>query len=296
MKLVVKNMTTSGKRAQKPDWLKKSLPKGSDYQKLKNLLSGSKLKTVCQEAKCPNIFECFSRNTSTFMILGNQCTRKCRFCNVISGTPLPPDPEEPQRVVHAVSELKLQYVVITSVTRDDLEDGGASQFVKTIKAIRNKFKDKVKIEVLIPDFQGDLHALESVVTALPDVVNHNIETVESLYQLVRPGADYKQSLQILKNVKQINPSVNVKSGLMTGLGENIMALEKTMQDIHEHGCDILTIGQYLQPSDQHLPVDRYYTPEEFKQLEKMALKTGFKNVAIAPLVRSSYKASKLFMQ
>lgn len=284
------------KRKQKPSWLKQKLPQGADYQKVKKLLADSNLNTVCEEAKCPNIFECFSKKTSTFMILGNQCTRRCRFCNIEQGTPLLPDPEEPAKIVKAITVLGLKYIVITSVTRDDLSDGGASQFVKVIKAIKNEFKRNIKIEVLVPDFQGSLSALKKVLLAGPDVLNHNIETVPSLYSTARPQADYSQSLKLIKNTKKIAPLITLKSGLMVGLGEKLTELYTTMKDIHSNGCDILTIGQYLQPSEKHLPVVKYYSPDEFKELERKALQIGFNNVAASPFVRSSYKAKQLFMQ
>jgi len=298
----------------KPAWLKKPLPQGSDYQRVKRLLSSAKLTTVCQEANCPNMFECFSKNTSTFMILGCECTRHCRFCNVTANLPQPVDPDEPMRVAKTACKLGLTYVVVTSVTRDDLPDGGANHFAAVIKAIKashpdskqsgpkqtdpkqsnQKLSDQLKVEVLIPDFQGDIRALEIVVYAKPDVVNHNIETVASLYETVRPEAIYQRSLDLLKNVKTLDPLMPVKSGIMVGLGETLEELSKTMEDLFEHGCEILTIGQYLQPTRQHLTVKKYYSPEEFKQLELIARKIGFQRVAAGPFVRSSYNAQELF--
>lgn len=294
-------MHPSDHKKRKPSWLKKKLPMGGEYQKVKTLLKRSNLHTVCQEANCPNIFECFSKQTSTFMILGSQCTRHCRFCNVNSGTPEAIDPDEPRRVANAVKKLNLTYVVITSVTRDDLEDGGAFHFAKTIHAIKSpalKFiTDKpIQVEALIPDFQGSRSALKIVVHANPDVLNHNIETVPSLYSKVRPQADYQQSLDVLKNTKQINSLLLVKSGIMVGLGETLNELEQTMTDLIVHDCDILTIGQYLQPSKSHLRVEKYYSPEEFKHLEHIAKKIGFKQIAAGPFVRSSYNARDLFNQ
>ncbi len=293
----------------KPAWLKKPLPQGSDYQRVKRLLSSAKLTTVCQEANCPNMFECFSKNTSTFMILGCECTRHCRFCNVTANPPKPVDPDEPLRVAKTARELGLTYVVVTSVTRDDLPDGGASHFAAVIKALKAshtiskrsgpkqsdpKQSGQIKVEVLIPDFQGDIKALETVVYAKPDVVNHNVETVASLYETVRPEAIYQRSLDLLKSVKTMDPLMPVKSGIMVGLGESKEELARTIEDIFEHGCDILTIGQYLQPTRQHLTVKKYYSPEEFKQLELTARKIGFQRVAAGPFVRSSYNAQSLF--
>jgi len=281
-------------RIAKPAWLKKSLPKGGDYQKVRNLLSKAKLHTVCQEANCPNMFECFSKNTSTFMILGSVCTRNCQFCNILNKPPEPVDPDEPLRVAKTAKDLKLKYVVITSVTRDDLEDGGASHFAATIKAIKSLLSDSIKVEVLIPDFQGNIKALKIVVNAKPDVLNHNIETIPSLYQTARPQANYRQSLELLKNVKSIDPQMPVKSGIMVGLGETIQELEQTMKDLFSHGCNIITIGQYLQPTKAHLKVEKYYSPDEFTILEKKAKQIGFTKIASGPFVRSSYNASDLF--
>ncbi|MBU8849921.1 MAG: lipoyl synthase [Desulfobacterales bacterium] len=278
----------------KPAWLKKNFPKGGEYQRVRGLLSKAGLHTVCQEANCPNMFECFSKNTSTFMILGSECTRNCRFCNVTPGSPLSVDPDEPMRVAKAALDLKLKYVVVTSVTRDDLEDGGASHFVDTIKAIKATLSGDSKVEVLIPDLQGDIEALKIVVRAKPAVLNHNIETVPSLYPSVRPEAGYQQSLDLLRNVHTIDASMPVKSGIMVGLGETMKELEQTMADLFNHGCDILTIGQYLQPTKAHLKVEKYYSPDEFKELEKKAGRIGFKKVAAGPFVRSSYNAQDLF--
>ncbi len=282
------------KTKKKPAWLKKNLPKGGDYQRVRNLLSNAGVHTVCQEANCPNMFECFSKDTSTFMILGANCTRNCRFCNVSFSPALPVDPDEPVKVAKAALDLNLKYIVVTSVTRDDLEDGGASHFADTIKAIKLTLPYDTKIEVLIPDFQGNINALRIVVSANPDVLNHNIETVPSLYPTARPDANYQQSLDLLKNAKNINPSIPVKSGIMLGLGETIEELEQTMKDLFDYGCDILTLGQYLQPTKAHLPVQKYYTPDEFKQLDNRARQIGFKKVAAGPFVRSSYNAQDLF--
>ena len=282
----------------KPSWLKKKLPSGGDYQRVRQLLSKANLHTVCQEANCPNMFECFSKDTSTFMILGAQCTRNCRFCNVTPGIPDAVDPGEPMRVAQAAKDLGLRYVVVTSVTRDDLPDGGAGQFALTISAIKETLPVKdgtpARVEVLIPDFQGDIDALKIVVDVKPDVLNHNIETVPSLYPKVRPEAVYQRSLDLIANVKTLNPAMLTKSGIMVGLGETREELEQTMADLKAHGCDILTIGQYLQPTRNHLPVHTYYTPEEFEALEKKAKELGFRQAACGPHVRSSYKAQELF--
>jgi lipoic acid synthetase len=292
----------------KPAWLKKPLPRGGEYQRVKKILSSARLTTVCQEANCPNMFECFSKNTATFMILGSECTRHCRFCNVTANAPLPVDTNEPRRVAGAAHKLGLRYVVVTSVTRDDLPDGGAAHFAAVINEIKawpsgqesdesiekNREVQTVKVEVLIPDFQGDFNALRTVVSANPDVVNHNIETVASLYETARPEARYQRSLDLLRRVKSLDLLMPVKSGIMVGLGETRQELTRTMEDLFEHGCDILTIGQYLQPTRRHLEVKRYYSPEEFKELERTARKIGFTRVAAGPFVRSSYNAQALF--
>ncbi|MBT3484678.1 lipoyl synthase [Desulfobacula sp.] len=287
-------MHSETKQIRKPSWLKKKLPRGGDYQRVRNLISKAGLNTVCQEANCPNMFECYSKDTSTFMILGSNCTRNCRFCNIGFAPALPLDQDEPMRVAKAALDLNLKYVVVTSVTRDDLEDGGAAHFANTIKAIKNTLPNNPKVEVLIPDFQGNIEALKIVVSANPDVVNHNIETIPSLYSTARPEANYQQSLDLFKNVKAIKASMPVKSGIMLGLGERIEELEQTMEDLFKAGCDILTLGQYLQPTKAHLAVQKYYSPEEFKQLEKKARQIGFKKVAAGPFVRSSYNAQDLF--
>lgn len=288
-------------RKGKPSWLKKSLPRGGDYQRVTQLLSSAKLHTVCQEANCPNMFECFSKDTATFMILGSQCTRHCRFCNVTALPPHPVDPKEPNRIAETVRQLNLQYAVVTSVTRDDLPDGGAAHFAAVIRALKSGQTDKetdlenqIQVEVLIPDFQGDKNALKTVVDARPDVINHNIETVASLYGRVRPEARYQRSLDLFRHVKELDPSMPTKSGIMVGLGETGPELEQTLQDLFNHGCDILTIGQYLQPTRKHLPVETYYSPEKFETLEQLARSIGFKQVAAGPFVRSSYQAKELF--
>lgn len=280
-------------RQGKPRWLKKSMPKGGDYQRVTRLLSEAGLHTVCQEAACPNMFECFSKNTATFMILGSNCTRNCRFCNVTANSPTPVDPDEPKRVADTVLKLKLTYVVVTSVTRDDLPDGGASHFARVIQAIK-KADPGIRVEVLIPDFQGDVKALETVAKAEPDVINHNIETVKGLYSRVRPQALYQRSLDLIRHVTERFPGLPAKSGIMVGLGETPEELGATFQDLYDHGCNILTVGQYLQPTRDHLSVEKFYSPEEFEQLDRMARDIGFKQVAAGPFVRSSYKAGELF--
>jgi len=278
---------------KKPAWLKRRLPSGSGFEKVRALIDNCHLHTVCQEAKCPNIWECFSRKTATFLILGDRCTRNCRFCAVAHGPESPPDPDEPEHVASAVQQLKLAYVVITSVTRDDLPDGGASHFAKTIQTLRNRCP-KVGIEVLTPDFQGNHDAWQIVLDSRPDVLNHNLETVQRLYPAVRPEADYKQSLDLLRYVADNGKDISSKSGLMLGLGETRNELVEVFSDLVHAGCKILTLGQYLQPSKTHLPVARYVPPEEFEELKKIALETGFREVAAEPFVRSSYRAKELF--
>ncbi|MCD6296930.1 MAG: lipoyl synthase [Deltaproteobacteria bacterium] len=278
---------------RKPAWLKRSLPKGSEYEKVRALLGKSKLHSVCQEAKCPNIWECFSKETATFLILGDRCTRNCRFCAIAHGPSGPPDPGEPARVAEAVTSMGLSYVVITSVTRDDLPDGGAGLFAETIKEIRKKIPDAL-VEVLIPDFQGDTGALQAVLNAGPNVLNHNLETVPRLYPRARPEAVYGRSLDLLKNARAYTPHIPTKSGLMLGLGESPEEVEITLKDILVAGCSILTLGQYLQPSKGHLLVERYIPPEEFDKWREKALDMGFSEVASGPFVRSSYHAKELY--
>lgn len=287
------NSEKQEQRRKKPSWLKRNLPKTKGFEKVRNILNNEKLNTVCQSANCPNKWECFCSGTSTFMILGDQCTRDCRFCNIGTGIPAIPDLDEPGRVANASFKLNLKYIVITSVTRDDLADGGANHFAQTILEIKKKMSNQCKIEVLIPDFQGNIKALKIVLDAKPDVLNHNIETVPSLYKKARPEADYQQSLTLFKNSKKIDPSIPVKSGIMVGLGETYKELFQTIIDLYEHGCSILTIGQYLQPSKKHLAVEKYYAPEEFLELEEFAKKIGFSEVASGAFVRSSYKAEEL---
>jgi len=278
---------------RKPDWLRRKLPGGPAYEQVRSLLKSIELHTVCQEAHCPNQWECFSCRTAAFLIMGPRCTRNCRFCAVEHGPPGPPDSKEPSRVAEAASRLGLRYVVVTSVTRDDLPDGGAAIFAATIKAVREKISD-ASIEVLIPDFQGDPRAIPTVVEAHPDVLIHNIETVPGLYASVRPGAVYHRSLEVLKRAKRCDPSLKVKSGLMLGLGESNEEIRSTLQDLLNVGCSLLTLGQYLQPSKDHLAVERYIPPEEFDNWKTIALDMGFSQVASGPYVRSSYHAADLY--
>ena len=282
-----------GHSLKKPDWLRISLPKGPEYERLRSLIKKHRLNTVCIEAKCPNIFECFSRNTATFLILGSNCTRNCRFCSIGTGKTGPPDPEEPVRVAMAAAQMNLRYVVVTSVTRDDLPDGGAGIFAETIIEIKKRITS-ARVEVLIPDFKGDREALKTVLSAGPDVLNHNIETVARLYPRVRPEAEYHRSLALLQRVKKYAPNIFIKSGIMTGLGETDHEIMETLNDLYDYECRILTMGQYLQPSRAHFPVHRYMPPDEFDKWRKTALKTGFSQVSSGPFVRSSYHAMEMF--
>ena len=279
----------------KPKWLRRSLPTGPEYEKIRQLLKSHDLTTVCREAKCPNQFECYGKGTATFMILGERCTRNCRFCAVGHQPDSPPDPEEASRVAEAVVLLGLRYAVVTSVTRDDLADGGASFFAETIRTIRRQ-SPKTLIEVLIPDLQGDWQALKTILAAGPDVLNHNIETVAGLYPTVRPQAEYNRSLQLLRQAKEIDSRIPTKSGIMLGFGETHGELVRTWRDLLAAGCDILTMGQYLQPSADHLLVQRFLPPEEFADLQQEALDLGFSGVASGPFVRSSYQAEALYRQ
>jgi lipoic acid synthetase len=282
-------------RLPKPDWLKKRIPSGQACTEVSSLLRDRQLHTVCQEAHCPNLGECFSRGTATFMILGDRCTRNCNFCAVHHDSPLPPDEGEPQRVAMAVEALGLRYVVITSVTRDDQPDGGAFHFAKTIRSIKARMPN-TRIEVLVPDFQGSEWALKIVIEAKPDVINHNVETVPKLYPEVRPQADYKRSLQLLKRSKEIDHRILTKSGLMLGLGEDHEEVLNVLEDLLESGCQLLTIGQYLRPSSGHHQVIRFVPPEEFTQWGELASRKGFLAVASGPFVRSSFKASDMFQK
>lgn len=278
---------------RKPDWLKVRLHNTKELNYVKKTLQSLKLHTVCEEANCPNRLECYSSRTATFMILGNTCTRHCKFCNVGDGCPTPVDPEEPSRVAEAVKALNLEYAVITSVTRDDLDDGGAAHFKAVIEAIRT-LTPKVKIEVLIPDFQGNEDALGLIIEAKPDVINHNIETVPRLYENIRPEAKYEQSLELIQRVKNSSASIMTKSGIMLGLGENESEVKAVIADLRNAGCDILTVGQYLPPSKAHAPLVEYITPEKFKEYEILATELGYHGVASGPLVRSSYNAGHVY--
>jgi lipoyl synthase len=279
----------------KPPWLKKRLPLDGPFRTLEHDLRANRLHTVCQEALCPNRGECFSRGVATFLIMGNVCTRDCRFCAVRSGEPLPLDPDEPERIAEEVKHLGLRFSVITSVTRDDLPDGGAMHFVRVIRAIRRGCKG-VGIEILIPDFMGATEALDLIAAEAPEVINHNIETVPRLYSSVRPQADYLRSLRLLERINETSPSVVTKSGLMVGLGETKEEVIRVMDDLCRHHCDLLTIGQYLSPSKGHFPVKEFIHPEVFDDYARIALGMGFKAVASGPFVRSSYKAEALYQK
>ena len=280
-------------RNPKPHWLRRRLPTGPEYERVRDLLRKSRLHTVCQEARCPNIWECFSQGTSTFLIMGSCCTRNCRFCAITHGSPCEIDPEEPFRVAEAVQNMELSYAVITSVTRDDLLDGGAAHFGKTIREIHSRMPHTC-VEVLIPDLEGDLSAVNTIMKAHPNVLNHNIETISRLYPSVRPGAGYHRSLGLLRSARRIDPTVPTKSGLMLGLGETSNEIRKTLRDLLDAGCSLLTLGQYLQPSKDHLPVERFIPPEEFDFWRDTALEMGFSAVASGPFVRSSYHAKGLY--
>ncbi|MEN2475356.1 lipoyl synthase [Burkholderia sp. GS2Y] len=274
----------------KPSWLRVPLPVGPAFREVKRLLREGDLHTVCEEAACPNIGECFSRGTATFMVLGDLCTRRCPFCDVAHGRPRPPDPDEPDRLAEAVARLRLSYVVVTSVDRDDLRDGGAAHFAACIRAIRNQ-SPETQIEVLVPDFRGRLElAIERLVADPPDVLNHNLETVPRLYRAVRPGADYAHSLRLLAEFKRGRSDVMTKSGLMLGLGETDAEVLDVMRDLRAHNVDMLTIGQYLQPRAGNLPVLRYVEPTQFDAFRLQAQHLGFTHAACGPLVRSSYHA------
>ena len=277
---------------KKPDWIRVKLSNSSRFNEVKSLLREHKLHTVCEEASCPNIGECFSKGTATFMIMGDICTRRCTFCDVGHGRPNPLNPDEPKEVANAVKILKLKYVVITSVDRDDLRDGGASHFVECIKEIRT-ISPETRIEILVPDFRGRLDkALEILASNPPDVLNHNLETVPRIYKQIRPGSDYQHSLELLNKFKAICPNIPTKSGIMAGLGETDEEIKQVMQDMRDHDIDMLTLGQYLQPSAHHTPVLRYVHPDAFKQMEEFAYNIGFKHAAVGALVRSSYHADE----
>lgn len=280
---------------KRPDWIKVKAPNSYEYQNTRQLIHDLKLNTVCEEAACPNIGECWSKKHATVMILGSTCTRACRFCNVKTGLPDLLDPHEPERLAKAVASLKLEHVVITSVDRDDLEDGGASHFAECIKAIRQSSLNTT-IEVLTPDFLKKEGAIEIVVQAKPDVYNHNIETVPSLYKNIRPGARYYHSLNLLHQVKKLDPEIFTKSGMMVGLGETKEEIVQVMEDLRAAEVNFLTIGQYLQPTKNHAVVERYVTPDEFQYLERVAYTKGFSMVSASPLTRSSYHAGEDFQK
>jgi len=274
---------------KRPEWLKVKLPTGENYSDVKNLMRRQKLNTVCEEARCPNIAECWNHRSASFMILGDTCTRSCGFCNVKLGIPNELDTNEPYRVVESVIELDLRHVVITSVNRDELKDGGATIFKECVRLIRER-KPDCTVEILIPDFKGDEQAFEIIMQNPPDILNHNLETVPRLYHAVRPQAKYERSLNLIKWFK--DKGLKTKSGIMVGIGEKPDEVLELMRDLVNHGCDILTIGQYLQPTKDHLPVDRFVTPDEFAMYKSKGLKMGFKIVESAPLVRSSYHADQ----
>lgn len=279
---------------RKPSWIRVRIPSGNAVQALKSKLRENRLVTVCEEASCPNIHECFGHGTATFMILGEVCTRRCSFCDVAHGRPKPPDADEPQNLARTIADMRLKYVVVTSVDRDDLRDGGAQHFVDCIAAIR-EHSPGTKIEILTPDFRGKgrmERALEILATSPPDVFNHNLETVPDLYRNVRPGADYQWSLTLLQAFKAQHPDVPTKSGIMLGLGETMAQVQATLRDLRAHDVDMVTIGQYLQPSAHHHPVLRYWTPEEFQALADYGMALGFQHVASGPMVRSSYHADR----
>lgn len=277
---------------RKPEWIRMKVPDSTRYQEIKSILRENKLHTVCEEASCPNIGECFSGGTATFMILGDICTRRCPFCDVAHGKPLPPDANEPTNLARTIAQMQLNYVVITSVDRDDLRDGGAQHFVDCIHAVREA-SPHIKIEILVPDFRGRLDvALEILRKAPPDVMNHNLETVPRLYKQARPGSDYQNSLLLLKTFSEMYPEVPTKSGLMLGLGESDEEILQVMADLRAHGVSMLTLGQYLQPSIHHLPVERYVEPTIFEMLRHQAEAMGFNNTASGPMVRSSYHADQ----
>lgn len=277
---------------RKPEWIRMKVPDSARFQEIKQILRDNQLHTVCEEASCPNIGECFSGGTATFMILGDICTRRCPFCDVAHGKPLPPDINEPENLARTIAQMKLRYVVITSVDRDDLRDGGAGHFVDCIRAVRAQ-SPEIKIEILVPDFRGRLdRAMEILTLAPPDVMNHNLETVPRLYKEARPGSDYSNSLELLKVFGEQHPQVPTKSGLMLGIGETDEEILQVMQDLRDHGVTMLTLGQYLQPSPHHLPVKRFVEPAVFKDFETKALAMGFTHAACGPMVRSSYHADQ----
>ncbi len=278
------------KPLRKPAWIRAQIPTGHKVQRIRKILRQHKLSSVCEEAACPNLGECFNHGTATFMIMGDICTRRCPFCDVAHGKPNALDLQEPQELADAVNALQLSYVVITSVDRDDLTDGGASHYAACIAAIRTR-SPASHIEILVPDFRGRSNAaLKALAVAPPNIFNHNLETVPQLYPAIRPGADYQTSLELLSRFKEQHPDLPTKSGLMLGLGETLEEVESVLQDLRQHQCDMLTLGQYLQPSRDHLAVQRYVTPQEFERLQTLAEQMGFSRVASGPMVRSSYHA------
>lgn len=280
------------KMPRKPDWIRVRVPATPKIDEIKGKLRKHKLHSVCEEASCPNLGECFGGGTATFMIMGDICTRRCPFCDVAHGRPKPLNESEPKELAIAIADMKLNYVVITSVDRDDLRDGGAQHFANCVNEIRER-SDNIEIEILVPDFRGRMDvALEILKHTPPDVFNHNLETVPSLYKKVRPGSDYQWSLDLLKSYKALAPNVLTKSGLMLGIGETIEEVEQVMRDLRAHDVDMLTLGQYLQPSREHLALERFVTPEEFDRLAVLGKEMGFKHVASGPMVRSSYHADK----
>lgn len=284
--------TAPQQRLRKPAWIRAKFPGGPEVRRLQGILREQSLNTVCEEAACPNLGECFSHGTATFMIMGDICTRRCPFCDVAHGRPNPLDPQEPANLASTVQAMGLRYVVITSVDRDDLRDGGAGHFVACIHALRQSCPE-LRIEILTPDFRGRMEvALDIIQQAPPDVFNHNLETVPRLYKQARPGADYQYSLNLLQQFKHQHPQLPTKSGLMLGLGEELTEIEQVMRDLRHHDVNMLTLGQYLQPSAHHLPVQRYVTPEEFADLQRFGESLGFSHVASGPMVRSSYHADQ----
>lgn len=275
-----------------PEYLKRGIIDTEKTKTVRHILKSHCLNTVCEAARCPNKSECYAKNTATFLIMGNNCTRNCRFCNITCAKPEILNPEEPKKIADAVSKLNLKYVVITSVTRDDLSDGGAQHFAQVIKETR-KIDNSIKIEVLTPDFKGDINAINTVIEAKPDVFNHNIETVPSLYKTARPQAIYNRSIEFLKYIKE-NSNILTKTGLMVGLGETKEELIQTFKDLVKINCDIVTIGQYIQPTKEHLPVVKYYEPQEYDELSQIAKELGIKHTFFSPLTRSSYKAYEVF--
>ena len=274
---------------RKPSWLKVKAPGGPNYLALKQMMRDLKLHTVCEEAHCPNIGECWEHHAATFMILGDVCTRNCAYCAVAHGTPAPLDVQEPQRLADAVAQMQLKHVVITSVDRDDLPNGGAEMFADCIREIRLRLPE-TSVEVLIPDFKGNPDALRIIVDARPDILNHNLETIARLYRIARPGGRYPRALELLRQAKEMDATLITKSGLICGLGEEWDELLTAMRDLRAQQVDILTLGQYLRPSDEHLPIARWYTPEEFAELKRYGMSLGFRHVESGPLVRSSYHA------